>query len=110
MYRAQPRLSSALSTARLRLDGGVRDGRRLVEFSVVNEAQKKWIEEKVLRDLEAKFCSLTGCGALRLQPYVLPVEEETQERRYMPADKAEDLMNKNAEVRNLVVDLALDIK
>ncbi len=110
MYRAQPRLSSALSTARLRLDGGVQDGRRLVEFSVVNEAQKKWIEEKVLRDLEAKFCSLTGCGALRLQPYVLPVEEETQERRYMPADKAEDLMNKNAEVRNLVVDLALDIK
>ena len=110
MYASQPRLSNALSSSRLKLDPGVVDGRRLVEFSVVNEAQKKWIEEKVLRDLEARFCRLTGCGALRLQPYVLPVEGETEARKYMPAEKAEDLMSKNSEVRNLVIDLALDIK
>lgn len=110
MYGTQPRLSNALSGASLKIAAEEQDGRRLVEFSVINEAQKKWIEEKVLRDLEARFCRLTGCKLLRLQPYVLPVEENTGERKYMPAEKAEDLMNKNAEVKNLVIDLALDIK
>lgn len=109
-YGSQPRLSNALSHAKLRMDAGMQDGRKVVEFSVVNEAQKKWIEEKVLRDLEGRFCKLTGCAALRLQPYVLPVEKNDDERKYMPAEKAEDLMKKNAEVKNLVVDLALDIK
>lgn len=109
-YGSQPRLSNALSNAKLRMDAGMQDGRKVVEFSVVNEAQKKWIEEKVLRDLEGRFCKLTGCAALRLQPYVLPVEKNDDERKYMPAEKAEDLMKKNAEVKNLVVDLALDIK
>ncbi|HIT47498.1 MAG TPA: DNA polymerase III subunit gamma/tau [Candidatus Cryptobacteroides merdipullorum] len=110
MYASQPRLSNALSSSRLKFDAGVVDGRRLIEFSVVNEAQKKWIEEKVLRDLEARFCRLTECAALRLQPYVLPVEGDTEVRKYMPAEKAEDLMSKNSEVKNLVIDLALDIK
>ena len=109
-YGSQPRLSNALSNAKLRMDAGMQDGRKVVEFSVVNEAQKKWIEEKVLRDLEARFCKLTGCAALRLRPYVLPVEKNDDERKYMPSEKAEDLMKKNAEVKNLVVDLALDIK
>ena len=109
-YGSQPRLSNALSHAKLRMDAGMQDGRKVVEFSVVNEAQKKWIEEKVLRDLEGRFCKLTGCAALRLQPYVLPVEKNDDERKYMPSEKAEDLMKKNAEVKNLVVDLALDIK
>ena len=110
MYASRPRLSNLLSCSRLKFDAGVVDGRRLIEFSVVNEAQKKWIEEKVLRDLEARFCRLTECAALRLQPYVLPVEGDTEVRKYMPAEKAEDLMSKNSEVKNLVIDLALDIK
>ena len=37
-------------------------------------------------------------------------EKEQGKRIYMPSEKAEDLMSKNEEVRNLVVDLALDIK
>ena len=37
-------------------------------------------------------------------------EEEQGPRIYMPAEKAEDLMSKNEEVRRLVVDLGLDIK
>lgn len=110
LYASQPRLSNALSNSQLNLETGVVDGRKLVEFSVTNEAQKEWIEEKILRDLEARFCKLTGCRSLRLQPYVLPVEEETEAKKYMPSEKAEDLMNKNSEVKNLVIDLALDIK
>ncbi len=109
MYASQPRLSNALSNSRLKV-GDVQDGRKIIEFSVTNKAQKEWIEEKVLRDLEARFCSVAGCRALRLQPYVLPEEEDSVEKKYMPAEKAEDLMNKNSEVKNLVIDLALDIK
>lgn len=110
MYASKPRLSNALSTTRLRFGQGVRDGRKIVEFSVTNESQRKWIEEKLLRDMEAKFCRLMGCNALRLQPYELPQDGPEEVRKYMPSEKAEDLMSKNEEVKNLVVDLGLDIK
>ncbi|MBQ9659832.1 MAG: DNA polymerase III subunit gamma/tau [Bacteroidales bacterium] len=107
MYAGQPRLASALANANL----GFREeeGRKVISFTVTNEAQKKWIEERILRDLEARFAKLTGCGRIRLEPSVAP-EEEQAPRIYMPAEKAEDLMSKNEEVRNLVVDLGLDIK
>ena len=107
MYGAQPRLANALANASLQCRE--EDGRKVVGFSVTNEAQKKWIEERILRDLEDRFAKLTGCGRIRLEPSV-PAEEEQGPRIYMPTEKAEDLMNKNEEVRKLVVDLGLDIK
>ncbi len=110
MYAAKPRLSNALSTTKLKFDGGVRDGRKLVEFSVTNESQKKWIEEKLLRDMEARLCRLMGCNALSLRPYELPDDRPQEARKYLPSEKAEDLIRKNEEVKNLVVDLGLDIK
>ena len=106
-FASQPRLANALSNANLSFRE--EDGRKVVAFTVTNEAQKKWIEERILRDLEGKFARLTGCGKLRLEPTVLP-EEEQEKKNYMPSEKAEDLMSKNEEVRNLVVDLGLDIK
>ena len=106
-FASQPRLANALSNANLSFRE--EDGRKVVAFTVTNEAQKKWIEERILRDLESKFARLTGCGKLRLEPTVLP-EEEQEKIIYMPSEKAEDLMSKNEEVRNLVVDLGLDIK
>ncbi len=107
MYGSQPRLANALANAALRFreDGG----RKVVEFTVTNEAQKKWIEERILRDLEGRFSALVGSKSIRLEPTV-PPETEQQTRIYMPAEKAEDLMSKNDEVRKLVVDLGLDIK
>ena len=107
MYGSQPRLASALANAQLSFRE--EDGRKVVDFTVTNEAQKKWIEERILRDLEARFAKLTACTCIRLEPTVLP-EEEQGPRIYMPAEKAEDLMSKNEEVRRLVVDLGLDIK
>ena len=106
-YGSQPRLASALSNANLEFREEA--GRKLVSFTVTNEAQKKWIEERILRDLEGRFVKLTGSNRIRLEPVVLP-EEEQGKRIYMPSEKAEDLMSKNEEVRNLVVDLGLDIK
>jgi len=107
MYGSQPRLANALANASLAFRE--EEGRKVVDFTVTNEAQKKWIEERILRDLEARFARLTGCGRLRLEPSVMP-EEAQGPRIYMPSEKAEDLMSKNEEVRNLVVDLGLDIK
>ena len=107
MYGSQPRLANALANAKLTFRE--EEGRKVVDFTVINEAQKKWIEERILRDLEARYARLTACGRIRLEPSVQP-EEEQGPRIYMPAEKAEDLMSKNEEVRNLVVDLGLDIK
>ena len=107
MYGSQPRLANALANANLSF--GEEAGRKVVFFTVTNEAQKKWIEERVLRDLEGRFAKIVDCGKIRLEPTVVP-EEEQGKRIYMPSEKAEDLMSKNEEVRNLVVDLALDIK
>ena len=107
MYGSQPRLANALANAKLTFRE--EEGRKVVDFTVTNEAQKKWIEERILRDLETRYARLTACGRIRLEPSVLP-EEEQGPRIYMPAEKAEDLMSKNEEVRNLVVDLGLDIK
>jgi DNA polymerase-3 subunit gamma/tau len=107
MYGSQPRLANALAQASLSFRE--EDGRQIVEFTVTNEAQKKWIEERILRDLEDKYAKLVGTGRIRLEPTVLP-EQEQAPRIYMPSEKAEVLISNNEEVRNLVVDLGLDIK
>lgn len=106
-YSDKPRLSNALSNAKLEFSQ--EDGHKVVSFSVTNEAQRKWIEDKMLRELEVKMCELVSCKALRLRPFVLP-EEELPDKKYMPKDKAEDLVRNNAEVRSLVTDLQLDVK
>lgn len=107
LQNAQPRLANALAHSKLSFR--VEDDVKIVEFAVVNEAQKKWIEDRILRNLEAQFSKLLDCGRIRLVPTVIP-EEEQEEVKYMPSEKAEDLMSKNAEVRNLVSDLGLDIR
>ena len=104
---SQPRLANALSNAKVEFRE--EDGCKCLDFYVTNEAQKKWIEEKVLRGLETKFRSMLGCGGIRLCPTVVP-EEEQEVKIYMPAEKAEDLMSKNADVKDLVIDLGLEIK
>ena len=107
LYGSQPRLANALAQAKLSFRE--EDGRQVIEFTVTNEAQKKWIEERILRDLEDKFAKLAGTPRVRLQPVVIP-EEEQGPRIYMPSEKAEVLISTNEEVRNLVVDLGLDVK
>lgn len=106
-YSDKPRLSNALSNAKLEFSQ--EDDHEVVSFSVTNEAQRKWIEDKMLRELEVKMCELVSCKALRLRPFVIP-EEELPDKKYMPKDKAEDLVRNNAEVRSLVTDLQLDVK
>ena len=107
MYSAQPRLANALANAKLEVRSA--DGLLTVDFALVNEAQKNWIAEKKLRELEERFQKLMDCPKIRLEPGVIP-EEEQEKKIYMPVEKAQDLMSKNAEVSELVKDLALDIR
>ena len=103
----KPRLESTLSEARLEVAEG--EGCKILTFEVINDAQKLWIEQKILRDLEKSYNELLGTRSLRLAVKVRPAEEMEQ-KIYMPEEKAQDLMDKNPEVRKLVKDLGLDTK
>ena len=102
---AKPRLANALATSKLAISPEG-DG-KVLTFTVTNEAQKKWIAENLLRNLEGSFCQILGTGKVRLEVAAAQYVEE--EKIYLPSEQAKDLMNKNEEVKNLVIDLELDI-
>lgn len=103
----RPRLENTLSGAKLSVS--TEGGFKLLTFEVINEAQKGWIAEKILRDLEKQYNAMLGTNRLHLAVSVRPAEE-IEQKIYMPEEKAQDLMEKNPEVRKLVKDLALDTK
>ncbi len=104
---SQPRLAMTLGKADLKMC--LEDGKRIVSFEVANEPQKKWIEEKALRGLESTLVRLVGSSRLSLRVEVAPHEEQAPVA-YMPSDQAKVLMAENEEVKNLVIDLGLDVK
>ncbi len=101
----RPRLANALANAQLSIESG-EDGKTLV-FTVTNDAQKKWIAENLLHKLEAGFQQILGSGKVRLR--VEAAEFVQEEKKYLPSEQAKDLMSKNEEVKNLVIDLGLDV-
>jgi DNA polymerase-3 subunit gamma/tau len=106
-YSAKPRLANMLSSGNINLSE--ENGVKVVEFFVTNEAQKQWVEEKMLRELESRLRDLTGCQKVNVIVSVTPMEE-TEKVPYMPEEKAKDLMEKNPEVRAFVADFGLDTK
>lgn len=102
----KPRLKSALELAKVDLLAG--DGYQTVEFEVSNEAQRKWIEENLLRELETDFRKFCGNPLVRLQVRVAETVEV--QKAYLPREKAEELMAKHEEVRLLIKDFGLDTK
>ena len=107
-YESQPRLASALAKAELRMTE--ENGFKSVFFSVSNAAQKKWIEDKILRDMENAFREILNCRKVNLHVDDIPEEEPGEKKPYMPEEKAKDLMDKHPEVRAFVADLGLDTK
>ena len=99
------RLHNALSTTTLTMEES--EGFKNVSFEVTNEAQKKWIEDGLLRTMENSFARILGNGKVRLYVTVKP-SERVEKKVYMPAEKAQELMNSNPEVLHLVKDLGLD--
>ena len=108
MYTDKPRLASMLTTTTL--DMKEADGFKTVTFCVVNDAQKDWVESKLLHELEGKFRQVVGSGKVYLRVDVAPDDAPQEKKLYMPGDQAEALMKENEQVKNLVKDLELDIK
>lgn len=106
-YRSRPRLYSTLATTKLNVKE--MDGYKLLEFYVMNLAQKTWVEQELLRELEDKLQNSLGTKRVRLAVEVIP-EEKVEKKIYMPEDKAKAMMAGNEEIRNLVKDLDLDVK
>ena len=108
MYAAkQPRLASMLNTTTLKIEGS--DEQRLVTFMVDNDAQKDWVESKLLHDLEGRLRRIVASSGVSLRVAVTPAEA-VKRVAYMPEEKAKELMAENEEVKNLVKDLGLDVK
>ena len=107
-YSDKPRLASMLtsSTLTIETDGDY----KVVTFRVVNEAQKDWVESKLLHELESTFRVLVESAKVNLRVSVVPDEPTAPKKAYMPSEQAKELMDQNAEVKSLVQDLGLDIK
>lgn len=107
MYASKPRLNNMLATSKLEFDEA--DGKRIVRFEVVNDAQKEWVETKLLHELEGNIRKISGSDLIILEVKVAETVKD-KEMVYMPSDKAKVLMANNEEVKNLVKDFSLDIK
>lgn len=107
-YTSKPRLASMLSSGEINLSEA--EGVKIVEFVVMNEAQKQWVEEKMQRELETKLRELLSCRKINIVVAVTPEKENAEKVPYMPEEKAKDLMEKNPAVRDFVAELGLDTK
>ena len=107
-YSDKPRLASMLTSSTLTIEP---DGEyKVVTFRVVNEAQKEWVESKLLHELETNLRTLVESAKVNLRVSVVPDEPMAPKKLYMPSDQARELMDQNAEVKSLIQDLGLDIK
>ena len=107
VYADRPRLAGTLTSSKVKVTR--EDDIKVVTFFVVNTAQQKWIEEKLLRELEGRLVKALSSGKLRLSVAVL-ADEQVENKPYMPKDQAVELMRSNPEVKNLVQDFDLDTK
>jgi DNA polymerase-3 subunit gamma/tau len=107
-YSDKPRLASMLGSTALTISGN--EDSKMVVFRVVNDAQKEWVESKLLHELEGKYRALVGSMKVYLRVEVAPDDAPQQKKVYMPSDQAKELMAQNDEVKSLVKDLELDIK
>ncbi len=107
-YSAKPRLASMLESGRT--DIREEDGVKVVELFVTNDAQKQWLEEKMLRAMENKIRELVACPRINILISVIPDAESGEKKPYMPEEKAKDLMEKEPSVRDFVVAMGLDTK
>lgn len=102
---SQPRLKSALSSAELKVR--VEDGNAIVTFIVSNVSQRDWMIDHCLRSLESSYRSMVGSNKLRLE--VEAAEVIKQDVAYTDEEKVKEIMKNNPEVRELVIDLELDV-
>ena len=104
----KPRLATTIQNGKLEIKEA--NGRKDIVFFVQNEAQKKWIQDTLLREMEVKIREFLLSRKVNIVIDIVPVEESAEKVPYMPEEKAKDLMEKNPEVKALFADLGLDTK
>ena len=107
-YSDKPRLATMLNTTTLVVTGD--DTVRTATFEVVSQAQKDWVESKLLYDLEGNLRAMLKTTKIYLRVSVRPDDTPVKRDPYMPSEKAKVLMDTNSEVNSLVKDLELEIK
>lgn len=107
-YSDKPRLFSMLKSAELEIEE--KEDGKTITFRVMNQAQKDWVESKLLHDLEGRFRKLALCVRLFLRVSLAPDDPQAPRQAYMPGEQAKELISNNEQVKNLVQDLGLDIK
>ena len=107
-YNDKPRLASMLKSTSLDIEPA--EDAKTVIFRVVNDAQKDWVESKLLHELEGNYRRIVGSMKIYLRVAVTPDNSPEQKKIYMPSEQAKELMAQNEEVKSLVKDLELDIK
>ncbi|MCR4864501.1 MAG: DNA polymerase III subunit gamma/tau [Bacteroidales bacterium] len=105
--QSQPRLAVAMKKALVEIRE--EEQGKVLSFQVENISQQSWIKEKKLREMERKLQDALSNAKVRLEVEVKPDTEVKEEIKYLPSEKAQDLMEKNEEFKNLVIDLGLDI-
>ena len=107
-YKHLDRLCSMLNTTTLNISET--GDCKTVVFRVVNEAQKNWVESKMLHDLEGNLRAILKSMKIYLRVEVTPEDAPQEKKIYMPSEQAGVLMKENSEVNGLIQDLGLDIK
>ena len=107
-YADKPRLLTMLNTTTLQISGD--DTSRTVVFEVLSQAQKEWVESKLLYELEGNLRALLKTVKIYLRVSVRPDDAPREKKIYMPSEQADVLMKENMEVTSLIKDLQLDIK
>ena len=79
-----------------------------IYLEVRYEAQKQWLELKMLPELTSHFASYSGVDNVEIIPVV---KEEEDKKKYIIDDYPQiPIPPERVEIKNLVTDLELDIK
>ena len=105
-YSDKPRLCSLLISTHLTFE--VQGELLKVVFDVANDAQKEWLEVKMIPEMTELFKSITGINELSIQPVISESGEKDSRKYCTPLTGAVTLEDITC-AKNLVKDQELDI-
>ena len=88
----------------------ISDNPNTIIFNVSNDLQREWIEKNCKLRLEAFLKENLNNKNVGLAIEVTPQESSTENKLYMPEEKAKFLIERHPELKELQKDLKLEIK
>ena len=107
-YQHMTRLHSMLNTTTLTVT--TEEDHTIVEFLVVNVAQKTWVESKILHEMEGQLRSVLNNAKVSLRVEIAPDDSPQERKIYMPEEQVGILMKDNPEVTEFVKTFELETK